>query len=431
MNILRILALAALLGTGAAHASGDPVRVAPGTLAEALADARPGARLHLEAGVHDGGVRIEVPLRLTAEPDTVIDGRGRGRVLVIAAPDVIVQGLTLRNGGTDLEAMDAVVFVEKQAARVRLIGNRIHARAFGIWLDGTAEAVVAGNRISGDTTLRSQDRGNGIHLFNVNRATIAGNTVWEARDGIYIDVSNNNRLLGNTLHDQRYGIHYMFSHDNEVIGNRTRDNRAGLALMASRNLKVVGNHAFGDENYGLLLNDITYSAIEGNTVISIRHGTTPGTGRTIAGAEGKALFVYNSQYNSIRNNLLAQTDVGIHLTAGSEGNRIHDNALVNNRTQVMYVATREQEWSVDGRGNFWSDYLGWDLGGDGIGDVPHEPNDSVDRLLWKYPMARVLMNSPAIQLLRWVQRTFPVLRPPGVRDSAPLMRPTRPLEELG
>ncbi|OOG23731.1 copper-binding protein [Thioalkalivibrio denitrificans] len=432
MSIIRIFALLALFWAGSVSAADTPLRVAPGQLATALADAQPGAWLHLESGTHGGGVRVEVPLRLTAESDAVLDGDGQGRVLVVAAPDVVIQGLTLRNDGADLTAMDAAIFVEKQAERVRLIGNRIHARGFGIWLDGAPHAVVADNRISGDTALRSQDRGNGIHLFNVNHAVVAGNIVWEARDGIYIDVSNHNRLLGNTLHDQRYGIHYMFSHHNEVMGNRTRDNRAGFALMASRHLTVVGNRAMGDENYGFLLNDITYSTIESNTAIGIRHGTTPGTGgQTIAGAEGKALFVYNSQHNTIRDNLLAGTDIGVHLTAGSEGNRIYNNALVNNRSQVMYVATRQQEWSVDGRGNYWSDYVGWDLSGDGLGDVPHEPNDSVDRLLWKYPMARVLMNSPAIQLLRWVQRTFPVLRPPGVKDSAPLMRPTRSLEEVG
>ncbi len=432
MNMIRFLAVLALFWVGHTLAADAPTaRIAPGELAVALEQAQPGDWLHLEGGVHRGGVRITVPLRLTGDADAVLDGDGQGHVLVVAAPDVTVQALTLRNGGARIGDMDAAIFVEQEAQRVRLLGNRIHARGFGIWLDAASHALIADNRISGDTALRSQDRGNGIHLFNVNQAVVAGNTVWETRDGIYIDVSDDNRLLGNTLHDQRYGIHYMFSHHNQVIGNRTWDNRAGFALMASRNLLVVGNRAQGDENYGLLLNDITYSTIEGNTAIGIRHGTTPGTGRTITGAEGKAMFVYNSQHNTIRDNLLAGTDIGIHLTAGSEGNRIHRNALVNNRSQVMYVATREQEWSVDGLGNYWSDYVGWDLSGDGIGDVPHEPNDSVDRLLWTYPMARVLMNSPAVQLLRWVQREFPILRPSGVKDSAPLMRPTRSLEELG
>ncbi|MOA70523.1 hypothetical protein D3C78_1994570 [compost metagenome] len=43
-------------------------------------------------------------------------------------------------------------------------------------------------------------------------------------------------------------------------------------------------------------------------------------------------------------------------------------------------------------------------------------------MLWLYPQVQLLMTSPAIELLRWVQRAFPVIRPPGVRDSSPLIR---------
>ena len=58
-----------------------------------------------------------------------------------------------------------------------------------------------------------------------------------------------------------------------------------------------------------------------------------------------------------------------------------------------------------------------------MGDVPYEPNDNVDRLLWIYPKVRLLMHSPSIELLRLVQRAFPVVKYPGVQDSFPLMRP--------
>jgi nitrous oxidase accessory protein len=45
----------------------------------------------------------------------------------------------------------------------------------------------------------------------------------------------------------------------------------------------------------------------------------------------------------------------------------------------------------------------------------------VDRLLWKYPEARVLMFSPAVDTLRWVQDAFPVVKAAGVTDPHPLM----------
>src|SRR5690606_24316099 len=133
------------------------------------------------------------------------------------------------------------------------------------------------------------------------------------------------------------------------------------------------------------------------------------------GAEGKALFIYNSVFNRITGNSFSQSPLGIHLTAGSEDNVISGNRFTSNQQQVKYVATRTQEWSEDGRGNYWSNYVGWDRNSDGLGYVPYEPNDNVDRLVWLYPQLKLLMHSPAIELLRWVQRLFPILQSPGVR----------------
>jgi nitrous oxidase accessory protein len=394
-------------------------------LHEAVAAAAPGDTLHLAPGVHPGNLRIDRPLTLSGAPGAVLDAGGHGDVIRVAAPDVTLRGLTIRRSGRDLTAMNAGVFVEKQAARVRIEDNTLEDISFGIWLDGSADAAVIGNRIRGDAGTRSQDRGNGIHLFNTTGAEILDNTVREVRDGIYIDVSNGNTLRGNTLRDLRYGIHYMYSHHNEVAGNLTRNTRTGYALMQSKFLTVTGNRSERDQNYGILMNFITNSTVAGNVVVDVQRGRSPGVADAhgIPGAEGKALFVYNSQYNTIHDNRFETAEIGIHLTAGSEDNRIHRNAFVANREQVKYVANREQEWSFEGVGNYWSDYLGWDLDADGIGDRPHEPNDAVDKLLWRHPEAKLLLNSPAVVTLRWVQHQFPVLRPLGVRDSAPLMAP--------
>ncbi|WP_416138530.1 nitrous oxide reductase family maturation protein NosD [Halomonas sp. HK25] len=400
-------------------------RAVPGKtpLQQVLEAAAPGDTVRVSEGVHLGNFVIEVPITLVGEPGAILDGQRSGSVLTIAVPGATVRDLHIREDGADITAIDSGIFVAREADGAVIENNRIEARGFGIWLDAVPNVKVIGNHISGDTALRSQDRGNGLQLYNVTGAEIRDNEVWEARDGIYIDVSNHNRLIGNLLRDQRYGVHYMFSHSNEVRDNETRNNRLGYALMQSRQLEVVGNRSIRDQNYGFLMNFIVDSVIAENVAIEAQRGSVMATpdGHAISGTEGKALFVYNSLFNEIRDNLFARTEIGIHMTAGSEDNEFHGNAFVGNETQVKYVALREQEWSFEGSGNYWSDYLGWDLSGDGLGDIPYEPNDSVDRLIWTYPMAKILMNSPAVQVLRWVQREFPVLRPPGVRDSHPLM----------
>jgi nitrous oxidase accessory protein len=123
--------------------------------------------------------------------------------------------------------------------------------------------------------------------------------------------------------------------------------------------------------------------------------------------------------------------VGIHFTAGSERNEITANAFIGNRTQVKYVGTRLIDWGHTGRGNYWSDNPAFDLDGDGIADRPYRPNGVMDQILWAYPQAKILANSPAVELIRWAQARFPAIRPGGVIDSAPLMRPPGAGDQLG
>lgn len=364
---------------------------------------------------------IRVPgVTVSCHSDTVIDGGAQGNAVDIVAEAVTFSGCTVRNWGRNLNELDAGIFVAREARGVVVEGNRLQGPAFGVWLDATPDVTVRNNRIRGDASMRPNDRGNGIHLFNTTGALIEGNDISQTRDAIYIETANGNTIRGNVMTDLRYGIHYMYSMDNLLEGNVTRGTRTGYALMQSKRLKVVNNRSENDENYGILMNFITQSELRGNVVTGVAQGQTAGV--SIDGAEGKAVFIYNSLYNTFTGNVFADSDIGIHLTAGSEDNRMFGNAFVNNQRQVKYVATRTQEWSQEGEGNYWSDYLGWDRDQDGVGDVPYEPNDNVDRLLWKYPEAKILMFSPAVDTLRWIQDAFPVVKDAGVADSHPLMR---------
>lgn len=406
-------ALVMLCGLGTAvHASPQPIDSLP---LQAEADG-----WALPAGEYIGQFTIDTPITLRCETGAVLQSGGRGNILTIRASDVTIENCSLRNWGSNLTDMDAAIFIEPTASNVALRSNHLQGQGFGIWSDNTHGLLVENNHVEGDPQLRSQDRGNGIHLINTSEARVIDNRVTHTRDGIYLGNSNNNLIQGNLMEDLRFGIHYMFSQSNRVIGNTTRRTRTGYALMQSRMLTVEDNRSEDDRNYGMLMNFITYSTINNNIVSNVQRGQT-GDDSMIKGGEGKALFIYNSLFNTIQGNHFERSNLGIHLTAGSENNKISDNAFVGNEQQVKYVATRTQEWSVDGRGNYWSDYLGWDRNDDGLGDVPYEPNDNVDRLLWMYPQVRLLMNSPAIQMLRWVQRAFPVIKMQGVQDSHPLM----------
>lgn len=135
------------------------------------------------------------------------------------------------------------------------------------------------------------------------------------------------------------------------------------------------------------------------------------------------MFIYNANKNRLSGNRFEGCEIGVHFTAGSERNVMTGNAFIDNRTQVKYVGTRFLDWSEKGRGNYWSDNAAFDLNGDGVADEAYRPNDVVDHVMWAYPAAKLLMNSPGMQVIRWAQKQFPALHPGGVIDSAPLMNP--------
>ncbi|WP_205341258.1 nitrous oxide reductase family maturation protein NosD [Denitrificimonas caeni] len=375
----------------------------------------------LPAGDYVGHFVMDQPMILECAKDAYLRADGLGNALNIRAADVTIKNCDISEWGNNLTQMDAGIFVERTAKNARIENNFIHGQGFGVWVDATHNVSIIDNKVQGDKDLRNQDRGNGIHLFAVRFANISGNEIWETRDGIYIEAANDNIIHNNHIRDLRYGIHYMFSNRNQVTNNSTTRTRTGYALMQSRQLTVTDNRSDHDQNYGLLMNYITYSTLKNNFVTAVQPGS--GDGVHISGAEGKALFIYNSLFNTLAGNHFEHSALGIHLTAGSEDNRIYHNSFIGNQQQVKYVAIRYQEWSHEGKGNYWSDYLGWDRNSDGVGDVAYEPNDNVDRLLWMYPQVRLLMHSPSIELLRLVQRAFPVVKYPGVQDSYPLMRP--------
>ncbi len=394
-----------------------------GGFAAALQRGQNGAQILLQKGRYTGNFIINKSITLACASGAILDGGGHGNTLTITAKNVTVTGCRIINWGHDLTTMDAGIYVRSSASHVLIKNNYLRGDAFGVYLDSCADATVEGNKVEGNLKIRSQDRGNGIHLSGNHGADIANNEIWHTRDGIYIQTSNGNTLRHNEMHDLRYGIHYMYSYNNIIKNNYTHNTRTGYAMMQSKYLTIIGNRSDHDQNYGMLMNFITHSTISGNTFSNVNQGVNPSGQQTIDGAEGKALFVYNSLFNTISNNKLEKSDIGIHLTAGSEDNTFFGNQFVHNRRQVKYVGRRRQEWSHNGRGNYWSDYMGWDRDNNGIGDTWYEPNDSIDKLLWKYPSAKLLMNSPAIRLLKAVQSEFPVLKSPGIRDSHPLMSP--------
>lgn len=396
-----------LLGMWAAAAGAVELQVAPGSsIAEAVQRAQPHDIVVIGRGFYTERLVIDKPLILRGADRPTLSGGGQGDVIRIKSPDVTVEGLIVRDSGADLTAQNAGIYVEPGSHRAVIRNNDITYTLFGLWIEKANDVRVEGNLITGMRDLQSAQRGNGIQLYNTRGARIIDNNIGFTRDGIYVDVSHYAEFRGNRMHHLRYGTHYMNSYHNLWEGNESYLNRSGLALMEVRHQTVRNNVAWGNSDHGIMLRTIQNSVIEGNVVVG----------------NGKGFFIYDAEYNVLRGNLVMDNAIGAHVAAGSYRNEVDGNDFIGNHEQIKYVATRDERWGVK-QGNHWSNYAGWDRDGDGAGDLPYEAIDMVDRLTWSHPSVKLLLSSPAVQVLRAVARQFPLLRAPSIVDTGPRMRP--------
>ncbi len=380
-----------------------------GDLAEAVRQASPGDVVEVKRGMYRVNLLIDKPLTLRGLDRPTLSGGNEGDTIRVTSPDVVIEGLIVRDSGDSLKNQNAGIYLYPGAHRAIVRRCDLTYNLFGLWIEKANDVLIEHNTITGKREYGSSQRGNGIQLYNTKGARIFHNNISFVRDALYVDVSHHAVFRGNRLHHSRYGTHYMNSYHNLWEDNDSYYNRGGLALMEVRDQVVRGNRAWGNSDHGIMLRTLQDSVIEDN----------------IVAGNSRGFFIYDVEYIKLNRNLVVDNVVGVHLAAGSTRNEVEGNDFISNREQVRYVGARDERWGTQG-GNHWSNYVGWDRDGDGRGDVPYEANDMVDRLTWRYPAIKLLLASPAVQALRLVGQQFPVLRVPSVVDPHPRMQPGNP-----
>lgn len=401
-----------LLGVGAARGAGGSTE--PRDLQELIDAAEPGSDLRLESGSYRGGVVIDKPLRLIGEDWPVVDGGGKGTVIEVTASDVRIEGLVIRNSGDVLNKDDSGVIARKP--RVEIVGNRLEDVLFGTFLTRSPESLVSGNTI-GAKDLGIARRGDPIRVWESGRTRIEHNVINGGRDAVlwFSDglVIRDNRFIGG-----RYGVHFMYAHDAVIERNEFRDNSVGAFLMFSHRIVMRENviaSSYGPSGYGIGFKDCDGAEIEGNRVVGNRVGIY---------LDGSPFS--SGVYQHFRNNVVAYNDVGVQFLPSVKRNVFTENAFIENRAQVSvsgggFVAS-ENEWSVDGVGNHWGDYAGYDADSDGVGDVEYRADDLFSDLSDRHPNLTFFTETPAARAVDLAARAFPVFRPdPKAIDTAPLV----------
>jgi len=111
----------------------------------------------------------------------------------------------------------------------------------------------------------------------------------------------------------------------------------------------------------------------------------------------------------------------VTLFSGAERNRFGGNRFAANWSDVV-LSGRDSatEWSIDGRGNSWSRYRGFDFDGDGRGDAPHPVVGAFERLEGANPGVRLFLQSPAAAGLELAARMSRTAQHDGL-DSQPIV----------
>jgi len=398
---------AALVGVhGSAAAAVLEVGDAAPTVQQTIDKAADGDTVIVPAGVWKERITIKRRIVLRGLPGNVIDGGKQGTTMVLESAGAIIDGIEVRASGHNLTTLDACLYVAKSATGSIIRNSKFRRCAFGIWINETTGVRIENNAVWGLPELRTADRGNGIHLFNASKLIVRGNTVIDARDGLYVSATEHSLIENNHTNNLRYGIHYMYSYDNVLRGNHSHHNTAGMALMESKRLKVVANVTRDNARYGIMFRDAEDCLIKGN----------------IVERNGQGLFFFSSVDNTIKRNRIAGNLIGAKVWAGSFRNTISENAFIGNKQQVFFVGAKDLVIGVKNAGNYWSDYVGWDQDGDGLGDRPYRMGSFVSSLTYKYPAAAVLMYSPTMELLNHMAERMPMLRTTTIVDRSPQMR---------
>jgi nitrous oxidase accessory protein len=380
-----------------------------------LIDAAPsGSTVVVPAGRYSGAITIGGPLTVIAEPGVTIDGGGRGSVVTIAGDGVVFRGFSVRNSGR--EVTEEAAGIKVSGNRHRIESNDVRDVYFGIHVGNGAGVAVIGNRIIPGQRHGARP-GHGISAWHLKDSEISGNSIADARDGIYLSFTDRVAVRGNAVTRCRYGMHSMYSHGARFENNDAVSNLLGAALMMSDRLVLKGNrirdHRAGAAAYGVLLKDIGELDAEDNRIVANRVGIY--AEGVQSSAIGGAVFA---------GNLIAGNETGLALQS-TAALTMTGNRLAENLTDVRPLGRQlsaGMRWTRDGRGNSWSGYRGYDADGDGIGDQPHRVEEAMDAVLRRNPLIQAFLYTPAHLALEAAARMFPLHRQaPVLVDPHPLM----------
>ncbi len=384
-------------------------------LNEALNISDNGDTVILHGGKYEGNFFIEKSISLIGKDNPVVDGKNNGTVITVEAPNVTIEGLTIQNTGKLLDKEDSGILVK--ANNVLIKNNHFKEALFGVYFRQADGGIVRDNFIEGKKELDVPRRGDLFRAWYSKNLLLERNKFQFGRD-VIIWFAEGAVIRNNKMTNARYGLHFMYSSHSRVQNNILTGNSVGMYLMYSKDLKIENNllaYNRGATGFGIGLKDLDNVELNGNVIADNRVGIFIDN----SPREFSASMTYNK-------NVIAYNETGVDVISSLERSHFTSNSFIENYEQTSL--TRSQNSDNDfWKGNYWSDYSGYDKDKNGVGDIPYHSTEILESLIEDKPNLRFFLYSPAVNTINYASEAFPIFKPESkLIDKAPSLSPIMP-----
>ncbi len=376
------------------------------SIREALEIAENGDEVLIKTGLYkEHGLIVNKSVVLKGEKGAVIDGEEVGEIFTIEADNFTIRNLKIINVGSSYTVDYSAIKVVK-AHDFIIEDCTFESVFFGILIEKSENGIIRNNKISSNRKSEASS-GNGIHIWDGDNMEVYNNQLSGLRDGIYFEFVKNSIVYNNlSTNNLRYGLHFMFSNKNEYRHNEFRNNGAGVAVMFSKFISMHHNKFrlnWGSASYGLLLKEIYDAEIYNNLFEENTIGVN---------GEGCTRINY-------KNNTFLRNGWAIKIAGACYTNIFTNNDFMYNSLDLAYNSKVNDNKFEN---NYWSEYTGYDLDKNGIGDIPYRPVKLFSYIVNKTPEALVLLRSLFVDIINFSEKVSPVFTPDDLMDENPKMK---------